>query len=107
MSLFFNLSQPPKAPLLSIIIPAYNEARNLPLLSERLTPSLLEITEEFEVIIINDGSADDTASARSARSAKGLAKSGQWGPVTMAPVPDSRPASINCKIELLIQGVSA
>ena len=63
MSLFFNLSQPPKAPLLSIIIPAYNEARNLPLLSERLTPSLLEITEEFEVIIINDGSADDTASA--------------------------------------------
>jgi glycosyltransferase involved in cell wall biosynthesis len=61
VSLFFNVSPSPKAPLLSIIIPAYNEARNLPMLSDRLTPSLVEITEEFEVIIINDGSADETA----------------------------------------------
>ena len=61
MSLFFNVPPSPKAPLLSIIIPAYNEARNLPMLSERLTPSLVEITDEFEVIIINDGSADETA----------------------------------------------
>ena len=55
------LFRSPKAPLLSIIIPAYNEARNLPMLSDRLTPCLVEITEEFEVIIINDGSADETA----------------------------------------------
>jgi len=31
------------------------------MLSDRLTPCLVEITEEFEVIIINDGSADETA----------------------------------------------
>ncbi len=60
MSLFFNPPPAPTPPLLSIIIPAFNEARNLPLLSERLTPCLTAITEQFEVLIINDGSSDDT-----------------------------------------------
>lgn len=47
--------------LLSIVVPAYNEGRNLPLLAGRLTPVLEAIDPAFEVIVIDDGSRDDTA----------------------------------------------
>lgn len=43
---------------LSIIIPIYNEEQILPELHERLTKAALDITEDYELIFINDGSRD-------------------------------------------------
>ncbi|MDG2992076.1 glycosyltransferase family 2 protein [Candidatus Synechococcus calcipolaris G9] len=47
-------------PLLSIIIPCYNEATNLENLFERLFQSLETLSLSYEVICVNDGSRDDT-----------------------------------------------
>jgi len=44
----------------SVLVPAYNEARNLPVLVERLFPVLRRLGRDFEVIVVNDGSRDDT-----------------------------------------------
>ncbi len=43
---------------LSIIIPVYNEEQNIPELYVRLTDAVLQITDEYELIFINDGSTD-------------------------------------------------
>lgn len=43
---------------LSIIIPIYNEEQILPELHERLTKAALQITEDYELIFVNDGSRD-------------------------------------------------
>lgn len=51
-----------KNPLLSIVIPIYNEADGLDVLFGRLTPVLDGITRDWEVICVNDGSRDDTLS---------------------------------------------
>lgn len=45
-------------PLLSIVIPVYNEEENLPELLQRLNESLLAIGRPYEVIFVNDGSRD-------------------------------------------------
>ena len=45
-------------PSCSIVIPVYNSAETLDLLAERLASVLPHITSEFEVILVNDGSAD-------------------------------------------------
>jgi len=45
---------------LSIIIPAYNEEQNLPLLLKELIPILKQTKKETEIIIIDDGSTDHT-----------------------------------------------
>jgi polyisoprenyl-phosphate glycosyltransferase len=47
-------------PLLSIIIPAFNEADNLSQLLQRLQSALQSITANYEVLWVNDGSSDDT-----------------------------------------------
>ncbi len=44
--------------MLSVIIPVYNEAENLPALYARLTPVLAAIDLPWELIFINDGSVD-------------------------------------------------
>ncbi|MEV4511677.1 glycosyltransferase family 2 protein [Dactylosporangium sp. NPDC049525] len=49
-------------PLLSVIVPMYNEQDALPLLVERLRPALDAITESYEVVAVNDGSVDATGS---------------------------------------------
>ena len=46
---------------LSCIVPAYNEAVNLPSLLAELTASLAALTPHWEVIVVDDGSRDDTA----------------------------------------------
>ena len=46
------------APELSVVIPVYNEALNLPLLFSRLYPVLDGLGRKYEVIFTNDGSAD-------------------------------------------------
>jgi glycosyltransferase involved in cell wall biosynthesis len=46
-------------PKLSVVIPAYNEARNLPLLLERAAVALAR--PGVELLIVNNGSKDDSA----------------------------------------------
>lgn len=50
-------------PLLSIVIPMYNEGEGLPLLFDRLVPILQSVTPDWEILCINDGSNDNTLAA--------------------------------------------
>lgn len=45
---------------LCVVIPAYNEEKNLPVLLARLTPVLERVTDDHEVLFVNDGSRDAT-----------------------------------------------
>jgi glycosyltransferase involved in cell wall biosynthesis len=45
---------------LSIVIPLYNSAEILPHLLDRLEATLPKITRDYEIILVNDGSSDDT-----------------------------------------------
>jgi polyisoprenyl-phosphate glycosyltransferase len=47
-------------PELSLVIPCYNESRVLPLLRQRLVESLAKNGTSWEVILVDDGSRDDT-----------------------------------------------
>jgi undecaprenyl-phosphate 4-deoxy-4-formamido-L-arabinose transferase len=44
----------------SIVVPVYNEAANLPLLWARLRPILRDSTREWEIVFVDDGSTDDS-----------------------------------------------
>ena len=44
-----------------VTLPAYNEGASLPLLLERVRESLEENGIDYRVIVVNDGSSDDTA----------------------------------------------
>lgn len=44
---------------LSIVIPCYNEAKNIPLILERFSKSITD--QNIEVLLVNNGSTDDTA----------------------------------------------
>ena len=48
---------------LSLIIPFYNEEKNLPLLAKELSRVLPSLNKSFEVIFIDDGSTDDSFNA--------------------------------------------
>jgi len=48
-------------PLLSVVIPVYNEAAGLPALFARLYPALDGLQIRYEVIFVNDGSRDKSA----------------------------------------------
>ena len=52
---------PEAQPLLSIVIPLFNEAGNLRLLHQQLTAALTPLGRPYEVIFINDGSRDGSA----------------------------------------------
>jgi len=45
---------------ISIVIPAYNEALTLPVLIREITENLSKMGMDFEIIVIDDGSEDDT-----------------------------------------------
>jgi glycosyltransferase involved in cell wall biosynthesis len=49
-----------ESPYLSLVIPAYNEQENIPTLLTRVENSLKQLGKPFEVIIIDDGSTDET-----------------------------------------------
>ena len=53
--------------LISIVIPCRNEAANLPLLIDEIAAAMQE--RAFEVIVVNDGSSDDTAAVLAAQAA--------------------------------------
>ncbi len=48
-------------PFLSVIIPAYNEANRLPLTLIDVDKHLMEQEYSYEIVVVNDGSKDDTA----------------------------------------------
>ena len=48
-------------PVLSIVIPVYNEAENLLPLYEDVTDALLGLDQPFEILFVDDGSTDATA----------------------------------------------
>lgn len=67
--------------MITVVIPVFNEEANLALLSERLFPVLDRLHRPFEVIFVNDGSADrsmqvlrDIACARPQVKVIGLAR---------------------------------
>ena len=49
-------------PALSIVIPLHNEEGNLPHLHQRLVPVLQSLTNDYEIVYVNDGSRDATLS---------------------------------------------
>ena len=49
------------APSMSVFFPCYNEADAIETLVKKTIPVLTQLTNDFEIIIVNDGSADDTA----------------------------------------------
>jgi glycosyltransferase involved in cell wall biosynthesis len=56
-------AQPPAlagAPEVSVVIPVFNEARNLPGLMARLEPVLAKAASSWEIVFVDDGSSDDT-----------------------------------------------
>lgn len=53
----------PLRPFVSCVVPAYNEARNLGPLLMGLCERLSALTDRWEVIVVDDGSRDDTAAA--------------------------------------------
>ena len=52
---------PSKFPSLSVFFPAYNDARSLPGLIAKTFAALREHVADYEVIVVNDGSYDNTA----------------------------------------------
>jgi undecaprenyl-phosphate 4-deoxy-4-formamido-L-arabinose transferase len=48
-------------PLITVVVPVYNEAAGLPLLFARLFPALDALHKPYEVIFVDDGSSDDSA----------------------------------------------
>src|SRR5215813_8448468 len=57
------------APVISVVAPAFNEGRNIAAFVAAITPVLEGIGDSWELIIVDDGSRDDTlALAVAARS---------------------------------------
>jgi len=48
------------SPVISVVLPVYNEEESLVVLAARLTGVLTEIGETFEVLLVDDGSSDDS-----------------------------------------------
>jgi glycosyltransferase involved in cell wall biosynthesis len=47
-------------PLLSVVVPMYNEAEVIAPLFDRVLPVLESITDDFEIVCVDDGSTDNT-----------------------------------------------
>ena len=48
------------SPELSVVIPVYNEGSNIAPLCARIVGVLNRITPDWEIVFVDDGSADDT-----------------------------------------------
>ncbi|MCX5846468.1 MAG: glycosyltransferase [Deltaproteobacteria bacterium] len=49
-------------PMISLVIPVYNEEKNLHALMERIRPVMQNMGKPYEIILIDDGSRDDSLS---------------------------------------------
>ncbi|PPA70961.1 glycosyltransferase family 2 protein [Jeotgalibacillus proteolyticus] len=47
-------------PTISFIIPAYNEAENVPLVHKELKKTFEDLSYQFEIVFVDDGSSDNT-----------------------------------------------
>lgn len=45
---------------ISVVVPIHNEERNIPELYERLQKTLIQISQQYEIIFVNDGSKDNS-----------------------------------------------
>ncbi len=45
---------------ISVVVPAFNSSRTLPILTQRIFATMNDIGGEFELILVNDGSSDNT-----------------------------------------------
>jgi len=50
-----------RCPGIAVALPAYNEQESLPRTVPRFVRALRNVTDDFEVVIVNDGSSDHTA----------------------------------------------
>jgi polyisoprenyl-phosphate glycosyltransferase len=50
-------------PSITCVVPAYNEAKNLPPLLAQLVPTLQALSPQWEIIVVDDGSRDATTTA--------------------------------------------
>lgn len=57
-------------PYLSAVVPLFNERDNLPRLHERLSRALAALARPYEIVLVDDGSTDDTATMLQELSAK-------------------------------------
>lgn len=48
-------------PSISLVLPAYNEAENIEPMVAEASPALKAVTDDYEIIVVDDGSSDDTA----------------------------------------------
>jgi glycosyltransferase involved in cell wall biosynthesis len=48
-------------PSISLVLPAYNEADNIEPMVAEATPALQAVAADYEIIVVDDGSADETA----------------------------------------------
>lgn len=55
------MSVEPSPKSLTVVLPAYNEAENLPLMVAEVVAAVQTLVDEFEVIVVDDGSLDNTA----------------------------------------------
>ena len=72
-------------PVISVIVPMYNEAGNINIFIDTLSPELAKIDLPYEIVIIDDGSVDETWSLIEAASVrdphiKGISLSRNFGP---------------------------
>jgi dolichol-phosphate mannosyltransferase len=93
-----------KAPLISIVTPAYNEGLNLPVMHQRLESILGQTAADWEWIIIDDCSGDDTFAvtaelAEADRRVRGLRFSRNFGSHT-ATICGLEHARGNCAIAM-------
>ncbi len=61
---------PTSAPSLSVFFPAYNDAPSLPSLVDKVFEVLKQCASDYEVIVINDGSHDETGDVLAALAKK-------------------------------------
>ncbi len=52
--------RPPGRPVISVVAPAWNEAETLPLFYQRTAAVMEELGEPWELVLVDDGSADGT-----------------------------------------------
>ena len=64
----FSHSDTEITPCISCVVPVFNEAEVIPPFLEALTEQLKAITPKFEIIVVDDGSKDDTVSLVEAQS---------------------------------------
>lgn len=55
------MSREPSLPIVSVVIPVFNEARTLVDLHERLARTLKELGQPWEIVFVDDGSTDGSA----------------------------------------------